>query len=53
LRKAALELDTRAAADMIEKIIGVNAQAGLALQTLAQEYRYDRIAGLVDEADGH
>ena len=50
LRQAALELDTRVMADAIEKITGMNARAGLALQMLAQQYRYDRIISLLDQA---
>lgn len=50
LRQAALGLDTRAAADAIEKISGLNTQLGTGLQTLAQQFRYDRIVGLIDEA---
>ncbi|MCK9353960.1 MAG: PAS domain S-box protein [Gallionella sp.] len=50
LRQAALELNTRAVADSIEKITGLNAQIGTGLQTLAQQYRYDQIVSLLDEA---
>lgn len=50
LRQAALELDTRAMADAIEKITGLSAQLGTGLQTLAQQYRYDRIISLLDQA---
>jgi hypothetical protein len=52
LRRAALELDTHGAAGAIEKIAGLNAQIGAGLQTLAQQYRYDRIVSLIDEAAG-
>jgi CheY-like chemotaxis protein len=50
LRQAALELDTHAVADIIEKATGLNAQVGTGLQTLAQQYRYDQIVSLLDEA---
>ncbi|OGS83650.1 MAG: hypothetical protein A2061_08680 [Gallionellales bacterium GWA2_59_43] len=52
LRQAALELDTYSASGAIEKIAEVNVQIGAGLQTLAQQYRYDRIVSLIDEAAG-
>ncbi|HZW24416.1 MAG TPA: MASE3 domain-containing protein [Gallionella sp.] len=53
LRRAALELDARGAAGTIAEITRLDAQIGGALETLARQYRYDRIVELIDEAASH